>query len=190
MNFDVAFDRVIGNDDRTSHIDRLLRRAIYEESGRHAVAVYTPDNSRAYDCAIKNCNNKAYAKGLCNAHYVRQRNGVDMSFPVRNRKRGVGCIDCGAACNSKGGSMRCAAHYRRRRALILKTTAVSALGGKCARCAGTFPQAVFDFHHLRDKHFTIGAEILNKSIKVLAEELAKCELLCANCHRIEHNREF
>lgn len=34
-------------------------------------------------CSIDNCTNKIYAKGLCNAHYIRKRNGVDMSKPIR-----------------------------------------------------------------------------------------------------------
>lgn len=190
MNFDTAFDRLIGHEGECVEIERILRRALYEESSKYSTSMYTPANSRSYDCAIKGCDNKAYAKGLCNAHYLRQRKGMDMDFPVRSRKRGIGCIDCGVRSDAKGGWMRCQLHYSNRRRLILKTAAIAALGAKCQRCDGTFPGAVFDFHHRGEKNFAIGNELLNKSIRELAEELDKCDLLCSNCHRMEHNNGF
>lgn len=41
-----------------------------------------------------------------------------------------------------------------------------------------------DFDHLGDKKFGI-SEALSKNlnIKVILEEIKKCDLLCANCHR-------
>ena len=57
---------------------------------------------------------------------------------------------------------------------------------KCERCGFDHPAAL-DFHHKdpTQKSFGISA---NKHIgkeKVL-EEIKKCKVLCANCHRIEH----
>ena len=48
-----------------------------------------------------------------------------------------------------------------------------------------------DFHHTGDKEFNIGAEAGSKSLKLTKEEMDKCIILCANCHREIHaeNRE-
>ncbi len=35
------------------------------------------------DCTIEGCKNEYYAKGFCNAHYIRNRKGMDMSTLVR-----------------------------------------------------------------------------------------------------------
>lgn len=56
----------------------------------------------------------------------------------------------------------------------------------CIDCGGRFPSWCMDFHHARGvKKFQIGRGWA-KSKGVLEEELAKCDLLCANCHRIRH----
>lgn len=57
-------------------------------------------------------------------------------------------------------------------------------GGKCSRCGYQGHIASFDFHHLdpKKKNFGIG-NFKNRSLSNLQDELAKCILLCANCHR-------
>lgn len=54
----------------------------------------------------------------------------------------------------------------------------------CIICGEKEP-CCLDFHHLRDKEFVIaaGTEV---SISRLLEELDKCVVLCANCHRKLH----
>ena len=44
---------------------------------------------------------------------------------------------------------------------------------------------VLEFDHLRDKEFAI-ADFSRKdnTIKEVIDEISKCELVCANCHRI------
>lgn len=66
---------------------------------------------------------------------------------------------------------------------------VDALGGECMRCGGLFPRCVYDFHH-RDPTTKVDAisNLLSKP-KLLKEELKKCDLLCANCHRVKHHEE-
>lgn len=54
----------------------------------------------------------------------------------------------------------------------------------CADCNGKFPPECMDFDHIRgEKKFAISASIY-LSPERIANELAKCELVCANCHRI------
>lgn len=55
----------------------------------------------------------------------------------------------------------------------------------CADCGGTFPIICMDFDH-RDpsaKLFTI-AQGLMRSHASLVAEIAKCDVVCSNCHRI------
>ena len=43
---------------------------------------------------------------------------------------------------------------------------------------------MFDFDHRGDKKFAISEKSGNVSHKTLKDEIAKCDLVCANCHRI------
>lgn len=55
----------------------------------------------------------------------------------------------------------------------------------CERC-GESSSVALDFHHLRDKEVLISrAPSLGWSIKRIQAEIAKCIVLCANCHRKE-----
>lgn len=62
----------------------------------------------------------------------------------------------------------------------------------CVDCGGSYPPCCMDFHH-RDpsqKKFAIGRGITQVGRKALEKEIAKCDLLCANCHRIRHSRFY
>lgn len=56
----------------------------------------------------------------------------------------------------------------------------------CIDCKNTFAPYVMDFDHLPEftKEFQIGQRGNYHSKEKLLEEFAKCELVCANCHRI------
>lgn len=56
----------------------------------------------------------------------------------------------------------------------------------CKNC-GNEDFRVLEFHHNRDKDFVISnAAISGFSIEKIKSEIEKCDVLCANCHRIEH----
>ena len=57
--------------------------------------------------------------------------------------------------------------------------------GGCILC-GEKDLACLDLHHLRDKKFTISSKITDLSKDTLKEEIDKCVVLCANCHRKLH----
>lgn len=67
-------------------------------------------------------------------------------------------------------------------------------GSKCVHCDLLYDGTngmVFDFHHVDPS--TKSFQILTKGPKTLVgqkEELDKCILLCANCHREEHSEAF
>lgn len=71
---------------------------------------------------------------------------------------------------------------------LAKKKAVDMLGGRCADCEGVFPLAAFEFHHLEPgtKEGNLANILRRKNWKEAEKELAKCVLLCANCHRIRH----
>jgi hypothetical protein len=73
-----------------------------------------------------------------------------------------------------------------------KLRMVKAMGGKCAICEYSRTTTAFDFHHLdpSGKDFNISATRANPtSWAKLVEELRKCVMLCANCHREVHSGE-
>lgn len=54
----------------------------------------------------------------------------------------------------------------------------------CKDCGNYFPYYVMDFDHQGDKDFTIANNLHKKSWSIIEAEIAKCEIVCANCHRI------
>ena len=143
-----------------------------------------PNNQRNYPCSHPGCNRPAFAKRLCNTHYIRKRNGKDMDKPIRDtRQRGKSCRVDGCSEKNYGRGL-CRKHWCRwdRRNKTIKL--VEMLGGVCVDCKQSYPPECFDFHHHEDnKAFTIGQEINSLPFAVLVEEARKCQLLCANCHR-------
>lgn len=73
----------------------------------------------------------------------------------------------------------------------LKRRLVDYHGGSCIDCGYVGPAFMYDFDH-RDpstKSFGIGNTGLTLSYdRVLAESL-KCDLVCANCHRMRTHRQ-
>lgn len=72
-----------------------------------------------------------------------------------------------------------------------KLRAVEYKGGKCenAECGYAKSVSALEFHHTSPEHkdFSISDTRL-RSWEALKAELDKCKLLCANCHREEHDK--
>lgn len=60
---------------------------------------------------------------------------------------------------------------------------------KCSRC-GESDRDCIDFHHKNpaERENSIISMLASRSKKVILEEVEKCLVLCANCHRKEHAR--
>lgn len=61
----------------------------------------------------------------------------------------------------------------------------------CMDCNESFPDYCMDLHHrdADDKVDVIGRMILKGSWKKLKEEVEKCDIICAICHRKRHYRD-
>jgi L-lactate utilization protein LutB len=61
---------------------------------------------------------------------------------------------------------------------------------QCVECGESHP-ACLDFHHINPKEKSFALGRINKflSVKLLQNEIAKCRVLCANCHRKEHYQQ-
>lgn len=74
--------------------------------------------------------------------------------------------------NKSAHLARCRARYQ-----ALKT-------GPCADCGIVYPHYVMDFDHLdgAEKLHNV-SNLMASSLEKLIEEIQKCDLVCANCHR-------
>ena len=61
---------------------------------------------------------------------------------------------------------------------------VEYMGGECWLCTEDEPICL-EFHHINsnNKSFGVSASGLTRARKTVLEELDKCAMLCANCHR-------
>lgn len=62
----------------------------------------------------------------------------------------------------------------------------------CLDCGGTFPPCVMDFDH-RDGEVKVGniANMFDGAKQKLLDEIAKCDIICSNCHRLRtYNRQM
>lgn len=60
----------------------------------------------------------------------------------------------------------------------------------CARCGYDRCPAALEFHHRDPAQKVAGlSEMTRHSLARMMAEAAKCEVVCANCHREEHARE-
>ena len=90
-------------------------------------------------------------------------------------------------CDGKSGKRRktCLSCHVKIVRFKIKSRAIKHLGGKCVDCGWSGHLAGFQFHHKDgDKKFGIGGKA--RKWEDIVDELNKCELLCAICHRIRH----
>lgn len=74
------------------------------------------------------------------------------------------------------------ARMERGRKLILE-----AKSRPCADCGHGYPYPVMEFDHVRGvKLFKISSSFANRTLGQIRAEIAKCDVVCANCHRLRH----
>lgn len=68
-----------------------------------------------------------------------------------------------------------------------KAIVAQAKANPCTDCKNSYPSYVMDFDHVKGRkktNISVLVQSAGWSISTLKKELAKCELVCANCHRI------
>lgn len=82
---------------------------------------------------------------------------------------------------------------QKKRGVERKIYFINKMGGCCSKCGYKDNIAALDFHHINpeEKGFQVDMRRLsNTSMDKLQEELNKCVVLCARCHREIHNPEL
>jgi hypothetical protein len=76
----------------------------------------------------------------------------------------------------------------RKRRKKIRQMAIEYKGGKCEMCSYSRCIEALEFHHVNSsgKDFSISDKGYTRSWNKVKEELDKCVLLCANCHREIH----
>ena len=121
-------------------------------------------------CEIENCVQPYQASGMCRAHYARKARGADMTPPIKTRGWRI------KSSNEWNNILR-----RRRKDFVESLKAAP-----CMDCKNSFPVECMDFDHVRGVKLGCISEMVADGTgreKILAE-IAKCDLVCANCHRI------
>jgi hypothetical protein len=67
--------------------------------------------------------------------------------------------------------------------------AVDYLGGRCVVCGYCRDIKALDFHHINEttKEFGLSDRGMTRSWEKIKNEVRKCVLVCANCHREIHS---
>ena len=78
----------------------------------------------------------------------------------------------------------CGLAYDREKQAGFKTLMAGLKSSPCKDCNGRFPPCAMDFDHVRGKKVRHIGAMVNASFLALVAELAKCDLVCSNCHRI------
>lgn len=90
--------------------------------------------------------------------------------------------------NREANAARIRAHSERYRARN-RAIVDEAKSAPCVDCGGEFPPIVMDLHH-RDPSTKVAAvsNMVHAAVGVakLEAEIAKCDVLCSNCHRLRH----
>lgn len=100
---------------------------------------------------------------------------------------------CSNICKCKDSNHRIQNYQsQQKRGIERKLAFIKDKGGQCEICGYKKNMAALCFHHINPKEKRISLDLRsfsNNNIKILSEEVNKCQLLCANCHAETHYPE-
>lgn len=138
---------------------------------------------------------KVFNCSQTNIRYWLKKYQLNTSYKYNNS---YNCKMCGETNESKmmnkGGGYRskticksCHSKETIKRGNRNRDRLISHLGGKCSRCGYSKCNAALEFHHTTGRKDPNFKSIRYWKFERAIEELTDCLLLCANCHREEHN---
>lgn len=157
------------------------------------------NNTRCYKCRVVNRKGSNVECGWCKIPLYRR------PYMLKKQKNHFCSHDCQCKFASKylsgenhklwkGGHENNRKKYREfinNRRKKNKLRGIEILGDKCELCGYDKCFDAFDFHHINPKEKDINVcKLLSKEWnKKIEDEIKKCKLLCANCHREHHHNE-
>lgn len=123
---------------------------------------------------------KIVKKGQTTVRYWLKKYDIK-TYKTKSYKK---CIICGDSGKKICGTCRVKIQRFRYKLSLIKY-----LGGKCIKC-GIDDTCLLDFHHINSKEKLFSLSQGVKSWKRMKKEAEKCVLLCSNCHRKEHNKNY
>lgn len=104
---------------------------------------------------------------------------------------GLRRVFCSGSCKNRVANHRHQSYVKQQvRGRQRKLFLIRLLGGACQRCGYVRNHAAMNFHHIVPelKSFELDLRcISNRSWQRVLDEVAKCDLLCSNCHLEVHN---
>lgn len=76
--------------------------------------------------------------------------------------------------------------WQKKRRHRLKLELIQSRGGRCESCGYCAEPAALEFHHRDPATKEFGLANFHGRLQMLLQEMDKCDLLCANCHRLRH----
>ena len=160
-------------------------------------------------CKLDGCDRPLHAGGLCKLDHRIWLNDPENQPDIRPRKeysmKTCSAENCDSPVLADG---HCLTHYRRPPAekyspeVLEKMNADAtqyrrtvqefknaAKDAPCVDCGIRYPPYVMDFDH-RDPATKKKAVSRIHSIQMAADEIAKCDLVCANCHRERTHQQY
>jgi hypothetical protein len=125
-------------------------------------------------CSVIGCGFPHWARGFCSYHYQRDRLGIPFDRPYRQRRTWGGK----PIQNFSGAEKTKRCRQRKQGAMLWYK-----MGHPCADCGNPDPR-VLEFDHVRgEKDFQLQTA-KSKPLAEILEEIQKCDVVCANCHRL------
>ena len=126
--------------------------------------------------------------------------GIPDDFPFRNKSKGLRkslCKECQYGYQKKWYKKNSAIHKKNtgeRRDRVkseIRTYIRNIKDVPCTDCGKEFHWFAMDFDHLRDKDVELSLMQTNSySLDRIKKEIAKCEVVCAVCHRLRTAKEM
>jgi hypothetical protein len=100
--------------------------------------------------------------------------GTISGYQAHSRRKEIICDNCKKAMSD---------YVKNRTDPISELIKNHKINAGCADCGYNKHPHALDFDHLDNKKFSI-ATSLSRKVETILEEIEKCEVVCANCHRI------